>query len=195
MVTGYDTSLEDRLRLAEEAELEVTRLQPLAAEAPQLRTEKVKLQKSVERNRIKTSALDQAKQAISHATDRQSHVPELLGSAARAVYDLYSALREIEAHRKDATQSLSIVDRVDYEIELESGEAHEASLDRDSRGLAYVLAGRHGEARVKMLMEQLNPEFNPLEGCNLDEPLYRDVANFVLERVDKAASAPAAKKT
>ena len=35
-------------------------------------------------------------------------------------------------------QSLAIVDRVDYEIELEDGEAHEAALDRDPRGLAYA---------------------------------------------------------
>ena len=44
-------------------------------------------------------------------------------------------------------------------------------------------------------MEQLDPAFNLLEGCNLDEPLYRDVANFVMDRVNKATSAPAAKKT
>ena len=92
-------------------------------------------------------------------------------------------------------ESLAIVDRVDYEIELEDGEAHEAALDRDPRGLAYALAGRHGDARVKKLMEQLDPGFNLLEGCNLDEPLYRDVANFVMDRVNKATSAPVAKKT
>ena len=55
----------------------------------------------------------------------------MLGTAARAVNELYSALCEIEAHRQDGMQSLAIVDRVDYEIELEDGEAHEAALDRD----------------------------------------------------------------
>ena len=194
MLTGYDASLEERLKLAEQAETEVTRLQPLASEAPQLRTEKVKLQKAGERNRTKTSAMDQAKQAIVEAEDKQSRIPELLGNAARAVNDLYSALREIESHRHDATQSLAIVDRVDYEIELEDGEAHEASLDRDPRGLAYALAGRHGDSRVKKLMEQLDPGFDLLGGCNLDEPLNRDVANFVMDRVNKVTSAPPVKK-
>jgi hypothetical protein len=194
MLTGYDAALEERLKLAEKAESEVTRLQPLAGEAPQLRAEKIKLYKAAERNRTKTSALDQAKQAIEEAADKQTRVAELLGTAARAVNELYKALREVEAHRQDAAQSMAIVDRVDYEIELEDGEAHEAALDRDPRGLAYALAGRHGDARVKKLMEQLDPGFNLLEGCNLDEPLYRDVANFVMGRVDKATSTqPAAR--
>ena len=46
MLTGYDASLEGRLKLAEQAESEVTRLQPLAGEAPQLRAEKIKIQKA-----------------------------------------------------------------------------------------------------------------------------------------------------
>ena len=70
--------------------------------------------------------------------------------------------------------------RVDYDIELEEGEEHERSLDRDARGLAYALAARHGETRVKQLVEELDPGFTLLRGCNLDEPLYRDVANFVV---------------
>ena len=195
MLTGYDVSLEERLKQAEQAEMEVSRLQPLAAEAPQLRADKIKTQKAAGRNRAKTTAMDQAKQAIGEAAGKQSRIPELLGTAARAVNEFYSALREVEAHRQEAMQSLAVADRVDYEVELEDGEAHEAALDRDPRGLAYALAGRHGDARVKKLMEQLDPGFNMLEGCNLDEPLYRDVANFVMDRVDKAASAPADKKT
>jgi DNA repair exonuclease SbcCD ATPase subunit len=195
MLTGYDAALEERLKLAEQAESEMTRLQPLAGEAPQLRSEKIKLQKAAERERTKTSALNQAKQANGQAAEKQSRVPELLGTAARAINEFYSALREVEAHRQDAMHSMAIVDRVDYEIELEDGEAHEAALDRDPRGLAYALAGRHGDSRVKKLIEELAPGFNLLEGCNLDEPLYRDVANFVMDRVDKATSTPAAAKT
>jgi DNA repair exonuclease SbcCD ATPase subunit len=194
MLTGYDASLEERLKLAEQAESEVSRLQPLASEAPQLRSEKVKLQKAAERDRTMTAAMDQAKEAVDAATDKQTRIPELLGSATTAVNNLYSALREIEAHRQDAMQSLAIVDRVEYEIELEDGEAHETALDRDPRGLAYAIAGRHGDARVMKLIEQMNPTFNLLEGCHLDDPLHRDVVNFVMERVDKAIPAQAAKK-
>ena len=128
------------------------------------------------------------------AAETQSHVPELLGSAARAVSNLFTALREIESKRQDAMHSLAGADRVDYEIELEEGEEHEKSLDRDPRGLAYALAARHGDGRVKKLLEELNPGFGLLEGCNLDDPLYRDVANFVMDRVTGAAAPQAAKK-
>lgn len=194
MLTGYDASLDERLKQAEQAESEVSRLQPLASEAPQLRSEKVRLQKAAERDRTMTAAMDQAKEAVDAATDKQTRIPELLGSATKAVNNLYGALREIEAHRQDAMQSLAIVDRVEYEIELEDGEAHETALDRDPRGLAYAIAGRHGDVRVMKLIEQMNPAFNLLEGCNLDDPLYRDVVNFVMDRVDKATPAQAAKK-
>ena len=75
---------------------------------------------------------------------------------------------------------MAIADRVDYDIELEESEEHERSLDRDTRGLAYALAARHGEVRIQQMLEELDPEFSVLHGCNLDEPLYRDVANFVV---------------
>ena len=67
-----------------------------------------------------------------------------------------------------------------YDIELEESEEHERSLDRDTRGLAYALAARHGDVKVLKMLEELDPAFSMLHGCNLDEPLYRDVANFVV---------------
>ncbi len=186
MLTGYDESLEERLKVAEQAESEVSRLQTLAAEAPQLRAEKVKLQKTAERQRAKASAMDQAKQALTDSSAKQSRVPELLGTAARAVNDFYGVLRDIEANRQEAMQSLAVVDRIEYDAELEDGEAREASLDRDPRGVAYALAARHGDVRVKKLMEEMDPGFGLLAGCNMDDPLYRDIANFVMERVTPA---------
>ena len=194
MMNGYDKALEERLRTAEQAELEVTRLQPLASEAPQLRAEKAKTQRTAERQRARETAMNQAKQAVEAAHDKQTLVPELLGNAARAVNELYGALREIDARRQEAMQSLAVADRVDYDAELEDGEAHEAALDRDPRGLAYALAGRHGDARVSKLFEELNPDFSMLDGCNLDDPLYRDVANFVMDRVSTSKPTPVAKK-
>ena len=80
MLTGYDASLEERLKLAEQAESEVTRLQPLAGEAPQLRAEKIKIHKTAERNRTKTSAMDQAKQAVGKAVDKQSPRTRIVGN-------------------------------------------------------------------------------------------------------------------
>ena len=194
MLNRFDASLEERLRSAEQAESEVTRLQPLASEAPQLRADKAKTQRMAERQRTREAAMDQANQAVEAATTKQVRVPELLGTAARAVNELYSTLREIEASRQEAMESLAIADRVDYDIELEDGEAHEESLDRDTRGLAYALAGRHGDARVTKLLEELSPGFGALAGCNLDDPLYRDVANFVMDRVTPATPPVASKK-
>ena len=45
MLSGFDSSLDSRLREAEEAEEELLRLQPVAEEAPKLRLEKAKVQK------------------------------------------------------------------------------------------------------------------------------------------------------
>ena len=194
MPKGFDTSLEERLKVAEQAETEVSKLQSMAAEAPQLRADKAKAQRAAERQRTRENAMQKANQAVEAATEKQSLVPELLGNAARTVNDLYSALREVEARRQEAMESLAIADRVDYDIELEDGEAHEASLDRDTRGLAYALAGRHGDTRVKKLLQELNPGFSILQGCNLNDPLYRDVANFVMDRVTPATPPPAAKQ-
>ncbi len=182
MVNGneIDNNFQDRLRQAESAEREMQRLQPLAAEAPQLRLQKVKAKKEEERRQAKEDSLSKARNSAQAAADKQRRVPELLGHAARGVIELYTLLKEIDSSRRQAMESLSVADRVDYDIELEEGEEHERSLDRDTRGLAYALAARHGDTRVKQMLVDLDPEFTMLRGCNLDEPLYRDVANFVV---------------
>ncbi len=194
MLNQVDANLEDRLRVAEQAESEVTRLQPLASEAPQLRVEAAIAQRQSERWRTREASVNQAKQAIESAVNKQARVPELLGNAARAVHELYVALRDIEARRQEAMESLVAADRLDYDIEVENAEAREESMDRDTKGIAYVLAGRHGNPRVKKMLEELSPEFGILHGCNLDDPMYRDVANFVMERVTPADMPGASKK-
>ena len=180
MTNAFDGGLQERLKQAEMAEREMQRLQPLASEAPHLRLQKAKSQREEERQRTKVQALDQAKNSIQAAAERQNQVPELLGTAARTVIELYTLLKEVDSYRRKAMESLAVADRVDYDIELEEVEEHERSLDRDARGLAYALAARHGETRIKQLVEELDPGFTLLRGCNLDEPLYRDVANFVV---------------
>ena len=180
MTNAFDGGLQERLKQAEMAEREMQRLQPLASEAPHLRLQKAKSQREEERQRTKVQALDQAKNSIQAAAKRQNQVPELLGTAARTVIELYTLLKEVDSYRRKAMESLAVADRVDYDIELEEVEEHERSLDRDARGLAYALAARHGETRIKQLVEELDPGFTLLRGCNLDEPLYRDVANFVV---------------
>lgn len=187
MLSGFDSSLEQRLKQAEEAENELTRLQPLAAEAPQLRLEKAKLQKIQQRERAKEGAMQIVRQAVQAASEKQCRVPELLETAGKAVQELYTVVREIDSHRREATESLAKVDRIEYEIEVEEGEEHEISLDRDPRGLAYALAARHGDPRVKSLLEDMDPGFGFLKGCNTSESLIRDVAKFV---IDHAVSSP-----
>ena len=181
MLSGFDSSLDARLKQAEEAENELVRLQPLAAEAPKLRLEKAKLQKQQERERAKESAMQVVRKGVQAASEKQARVPELLDAAGTAVKALYLVVKEIDGHRREATNSMAIVDRIDYEIEVEEGEEHEISLDRDPRGLAYALAARHGDARVKDLLSDMEPGFAYLKDCNLAEPLVRDVAKFVLE--------------
>ena len=181
MLSGFDSSLDSRLREAEEAEKELARLQPVAEEAPKLRLEKAKVQKRQEREHAKNSAMRIVERSMHAATEKQTRVPDLLESAGRAVQTLYTVMKELDGYRREASESMAIVDRVDYEIEVEEGEEHEISLDRDPRGLAYALAARHGDVRVKELLEEMEPGFTFLRGCDLSEPLYRDVAKFVLQ--------------
>ena len=189
MLSGFDDSLDQRLKKAEEAEGELLKLQPMAAEAPKLRIEKAKQLKTQERNRVRESSTKVARQASEAATDKQSRVPALVETAGKAVQELYAVMRDIDKHRREAAESLALVDRVDYEIEVEEGEEQEIALERDPRGLAYALSARHGDVRVKVMLEDLAPGFGFLKGCNLAEPLYRDVANFVIEH---ALSSPEA---
>ena len=179
-INGINDDFQERLRQAESAEIEMQRLQPLAAEAPQLRVQKAKAQKEDERRRAKEESLIQATRATQSAADKQIRVPEMLDRAANAVMELYTLLKDVDSSRQQALESLAVADRVDYDIELEESEEHERSLDRDTRGLAYALAARHGDTKVQQMLQDLDPEFSMLQGCNLDEPLYRDVANFVL---------------
>ena len=63
MVNGFNESSLERLKQAETAEREMQRLQPLAAEAPQLRLQKVKAQREDERRQTKDGAMSRAKSA------------------------------------------------------------------------------------------------------------------------------------
>ncbi len=180
MVNEFNEGSNERLKQAESAEKEMQRLEPLAAEAPQLRLQKIKAEREAERHRTKEGAMSRAKSATQSAADKQRRVPDLLGQAARAVVELYTLFKDVDGSRRQAMEALAIADRVDYDIELEEGEEHERSLDRDTRGLAYALAARHGESKVKQMLDELDPEFAMLRGCDLEEPLYRDVAEFVV---------------
>ena len=62
-------------------------------------------------------------------------------------------------------------------------QAIERCMGRDPKGLEYLIASRHGQSRIKGLVDDLDPGFSFLRNCQLDEPLRRDVANFILAHV------------
>ena len=183
MVEGVDSHLEDRLRKAEEAESEVSRLESIAAEAPTLRLELARTQRRQEREENKKIALDQARKEIQSAQERQADVPLTLEMVCELVSSLYSLLKDVDSHRKEATRLMGIVDRMDYEEELETGEEEQAELGRDPQGLEYLIASRHGKPRVKQLVDELDSDFGFLRDCDIDAPLKRDVADFILSHV------------
>ena len=183
MVEGVDSHLEGRLRKAEEAESEVSRLESIAAEAPRLRLELARTQRRQEREENKKIALDQARKEIQSAQERQADVPLTLEMVCELVSSLYSLLKDVDSHRKEATRLMGIVDRMDYEEELETGEEEQAELGRDPQGLEYLIASRHGKPRVKQLVDELDSDFGFLRDCDIDEPLKRDVADFILSHV------------
>ena len=180
MVYSSDNSLEHRLKEAERAEVELARLKPLAEAAPQLREAKAKAEVNAERARKRNASLEEAKRSAAAASEKQKRVPEFLEVASKAVKELYTLLKEIDRHRQASAHSLALVDRVDYDIEVEESEAREVSMDRDPRGLAYVLAARHGENKVAQLLDELDPGFEYLRDCHMEDPINRDLAKFVL---------------
>jgi len=183
MVESVTSHLVDRLRRAEEAESEVNRLESLAAEAPGLRLELARTQRRQEREENKQAALNEAKREIESAKQRQTDVPVTLEMACELVSSLYELLKQIDSHRKEATRLMGIVDQMDYAEELETGEEEQTELGRDPQGLEYLIASRHGQSRIKQLIDEIDPDFAFLQNCDLDEPLKRDTANFVLGHV------------
>jgi hypothetical protein len=193
MLNNYESTLDKRLREAEEAEAQVNRLGALAAEAPQLRDAMAKARVAAERNQKKSEAMKTAVTAAESAAEAQGQVPELLHNATKAVKELYKALRTTDGFRQTAAQALTVADRMDYELEVAETEAREVSMDRDPRGLAYVLAAQHGENKVKKLLDGLDPDFSFLRDCDLEDPIHRDLANFVVAHAVRRSTASAAK--
>lgn len=191
MVDLNTSTLEEQLRRAEEAAQEVSRLEHLASQAPALRERIAKIQRQEERELNRRNALDLAEQEILAASEKQAAIPANLDTVSRLVFSLYSALKEIDNHRKAAVHAMGVVDQMDYEQELEELGEQQKEMGRDPQTVEYLVASRHGQTRIKQLIDQLDPEFGYLRGCDLKEPLRRDVANFILAQVvspDKLAA-------
>lgn len=184
MPIEFDESMQQRLKQAEMAERELARLQPLAEEAEELRVKKERATKFEDSLRRREQSLAEAKQMIEAASIRQVEIPALLDNASQAVAALFAAMKDVNTRRRRAAEALAIVDRVDYDVELEEVGEEQRQYDRDPRGLAYALAARHGDARVKQMLEEMDPGFDPLRNCNMNDALHRDVSNFVMEHVN-----------
>jgi hypothetical protein len=184
MPIEFDESMQQRLKQAEMAERELARLQPLAEEAEDLRVKRERAAKFEDSLRRREQSLAEAKQMIESASVRQIEIPALLDNASQAVAALFAAMKDVNTRRRRAFEALAIVDRVDYDVELEEVGEEQRQYDRDPRGLAYALAARHGDARVKQMLEEMDPGFDPLRNCNMSDGLHRDVSNFVMEHVN-----------
>ena len=183
MVSGNNPTLVTRLRQAEEAENEVQRLENLAAQAPVLRVELARSQRQDKRDHTRKLADGQARKASECSAEKQRAVPGMLETVAKMVYSLYTLLKDIDTDRRESMQYMSIVDRMNYEQELEDAEIEQSEMGRDPKGMEYMIASKHGQSSIKELLESLDPGFSYLRDCDLDEPLRRDVANFVLAHV------------
>ena len=189
MVNTYTSGLEEKLRQAEDAADEVSRLASLASQAPLLRAEVARVQRQEERDANRKNAIEQAKRAVAAAAKKQHEVPATLETVSKMVYSLYTTLKEIDNHRKEASQAMAIVDRMDYEEEVESGGEEQQEMGRDPKSIEFLVASRHGQTRIKQLLDQMDPDFSYLRGCEVDEPLRRDVANFILAHLISPAKA------
>ncbi len=188
MPIEFDESMLQRLKQAEMAERELARLQPLASEAADLRIKQERAAKFEDSLRRRELSLSEAKQMVEAASIRQVEIPALLDNASQAVAALFAAMKDVNTRRRRAAEALAIVDRVDYDVELEEVGEEQRQYDRDPRGLAYALAARHGDARVKQMLEEMDPGFDLLRNCNLSDSLHRDVSNFVMEHVNARES-------
>ena len=183
MTTRINNDLQERLRQAEEAENAVQQLGNLAAEAPVLRKELARAQKQQGWERARKNAHEECTRRMNLAYDKQSQVPQMLEEVSTMVSALYQIFKEIDTNRRSALEQMAIIDRVDYEAELTDLEAEQAALGRDPSSVEYLVASRHGYARVKKLMEQSFPHFSYLKDCDLEDPMRRDVAQFILSHV------------
>ena len=187
--------LTQRLRKAEEAASYMERLETLASEAPTLREQVSLLQRIEERENHRKEAIENARHALTAATEAQRELPDLIAAAANLVNQMARALREVDTFRREATAALGVVDRMDYEDELDRAmEEYEEDEDnpmrRDAQSIRMLIASRHGSARVRRMIEELSPGFEVFVGCNLDaDPIRSELTTLIMARLAAEAEA------
>ncbi len=189
MSDQFSDELAQRLRKAEEAAAYVERLESLASEAPALREQVSLMQRMQEREDHRNDALERARVALEAACQAQQDLPAIVASAANLVNRLADTLREVDAFRREATAALSVVDRMDYEDELDqiaepTAEEGESGFARDPQSSRMIVAARHGSARVRQMIEAMSPGFEAFAGCDLDAvPMRRELTTMIMARL------------
>ena len=185
-----------RLRKAEEAASYMERLETLASEAPTLREQVSLLQRMEERENHRREAIENARYALNAAAEAQGELPDLIANAANLVSQLARALREVDTFRREATTALSVVDRMDYEDELDRAmeeqeeEDPDAPIQRDAQSIRMLVASRHGSARVRRMIDELSPGFEVFAGCNLDaDPMRGELTTLIMAKLAAEAEA------
>ena len=188
--------LAQRLRKAEEAASYMERLETLASEAPTLREQVSLLQRMEERENHRREAIENARYALNAAAEAQGELPDLIANAANLVSQLARALREVDTFRREATTALSVVDRMDYEDELDRAmeeqeeEDPDAPIQRDAQSIRMLVASRHGSARVRRMIDELSPGFEVFAGCNLDaDPMRGELTTLIMAKLAAEAEA------
>ena len=188
--------LAQRLRKAEEAASYMERLETLASEAPTLREQVSLLQRIEERENHRKEAIENARlRPEPWLRKPKRELPDLIASAANLVNQMARALREVDTFRREATAALSVVDRMDYEDELDRAmEEHEEDEDnpmqRDAQSIRMLVASRHGSARVRRMIDELSPGFEVFAGCNLNsEPMRGELTTLIMAKLAAEAEA------
>ena len=195
MPDELSNELTQRLRKAEEAAAYVEQLESLASQAPALREQVSLLQRLEEREQHRQDAMERARVALTAANQARANLADITASAANLVNQLARTLREVDTFRREATASLSVVDRMDYEDELDhalneqqAGDAD--AVQRDAQSIRMVIASRHGSARVRQMIEELSPGFEVFAGCDLDAvPMRRELTNLIMAQLAAEAEA------
>ena len=189
MADQFSNELTQRLRKAEEAAAYVERLESLASEAPALREQVSLLQRLAEREGHREDAAERARIALDAANRAQENLPAIIASAADLVNQLAATLREVDTFRREATAALSVVDRMDYEDELDQISepvegAEDEGLPRDAQSTRMIIAARHGSARVRQMIDAMSPGFEVFSGCDLDSvPMRRELTTLIMAQL------------
>jgi DNA repair exonuclease SbcCD ATPase subunit len=159
----------DRLTEAREAASELERLQRAAQDLPRLEAEAAAQHRQREREWTRQQATAGLEAAIVRAKEAQRAVPAAVEEAVASVERLRDALGAVIRELDEAYRHVARINEADYGEALEEAKAEEVRRGRDpsGSGLAYSVAARFSEGRVRALLDSAGAPVL-LEGCPRD---------------------------